>query len=328
MVKIYREKEADLSLIKDRVVAVIGYGNQGRSQALNMRDSGLKVIVGSVKDESWGRAKKDEFEVMSIPQAAEKANIIFVLLPDEVVPEIFDKDIYPHLKVKDVLVLASGYNIYYRYLRVPEFVDLVLLAPRMIGKAVRDLYISGKGAPSLIGVGQDFSGKAKQIVLALAKGIGSTKIGAIESSFEEETKIDLLGGQIRGTCLIFMRRLAFEIMVESGCSPEVAALELYASGEDVETFRAAAEQGLWAQLKLHSQTSQYGQLTRGPRIANEQMKKIFRKMMQDIETGAFAKEWTLEQQSGKSVLGRLWSLGLSHPLIEAENRVFKLLGKR
>jgi len=125
----HKEKNADLSLIKDKTIAVIGYGNQGRSQALNMRDSGLKVIVGSVKDESWDRAIKDGFEVMSIPQSAEKANIIFVLLPDEITPEIFDKDIYPHLKEKDVLVFASGYNIYYGYLRVPEFVDLVLLAP-------------------------------------------------------------------------------------------------------------------------------------------------------------------------------------------------------
>jgi len=328
MAKIYKEKDADLSLIKNRVIAVIGYGNQGRSQALNMRDSGLKVIVGSVKDRSREQAEKDGFEVMDISQAAGKADIIFVLLPDEVAPQVFDEEICPHLKEEDVLVFASGYNIYYGYLRVPEFVDLVLLAPRMIGKAVRDLYVSGRGAPSLIAVGQDFSGEAKQIVLALAKAIGSTRVGAIESSFEEETKTDLLGEQVRGACLIFMRRLAYEVMVEAGCSPEVAVLELYASGEDVETLRAAAEQGLWAQLKLHSPTSQYGQLTRGPRIANEKVKEIFRGMMQEIESGAFAKEWTLEQQSGKVVLNRLWSLGLNHPLIEAEKNVFRLLGKK
>lgn len=328
MPKIYKDQDADIKVIKDKQVAVIGYGNQGRSQALNMRDSGLKVIIGSIKDKSWDKAKEDGFEVMDIPQAAEKAQIIFVLLPDEVAPDVFESKIKPYLKEGDVLVFASGYNIYYGYLKVPEFVDLVLLAPRMIGKAVRDLYVQGKGAPSLIGVGQNFSGKAKDIVLALAKAIGATRAGAIKSSFEEETKTDLLGEQIRGTCLIFMRRLAFEVMVEAGCSPEVAVLELYASGEDAETFRAAAEKGIWAQLKLHSPTSQYGQLTRGPRIASESIKKIFQDMMKDIESGRFAREWTLEQKSGKVVLNRLWSQGLNHPMIEAEKKVFELLGRK
>lgn len=327
MVRTYGENDADLSVVKDKLVAVIGYGNQGRSQALNMRDSGLKVIVANVKDESWNQAEKDKFKVMSISQAAEKADIIFVLLPDEVAPAIFDKDIRPYLKENDVVVFASGYNIYYRYIQVPEFVDLVLLAPRMLGKAVRDLYVNKRGFPSLIGVGQDFSKKTKEIVLALAKAIGSARGGAIESSFEEETKTDLLGEQIRGTCLIFMRRLAFEVMVEAGCSPEVAVLELYVSGEDAETFRAAAEKGIWAQLRLHSPTSQYGQLSRAPKIASHKIKEIFRAMMHDIESGAFAREWTLEQQSGKAVLNHLFSLGLCHPMIEAEKNVFKMLGR-
>jgi len=328
MAKIYKDEDANLEVIKNRPIAVVGYGNQGRSQALNMRDSGLKVIVGSIKDVSWQQAKEDGFEVMDISEAAEKAQIIFVLLPDEVAPEIFEREIYPGLKEKDVLVFASGYNIYYGYLKFPEFVDLVLLAPRMIGSAVRDLYVQGKGSPSLIGVGQDFSKRAKETVLALAKAIGSTRAGAIESSFEEETKTDLLGEQVRGACLIFMRRLAFEVMVEAGCSPEVAVLELYASGEDAETFKAAAEKGIWAQLKLHSPTSQYGQLTRGPKIASSRIKKIFQDMMKDIESGNFSREWTLEQKSGKIVLNRLWSLGLNHPMIEAERKVFELLGRK
>jgi ketol-acid reductoisomerase len=292
-----------------------------------MRDSGLKVVVGNVEDASWKQAEEDGFEAMEISEAAERADILFILLPDEVTPGIFDRDIRPHLKEKDVVVFASGYNIYYGYLKVPALVDLVLVAPRMIGKAVRDLYVEGRGSPTLIGVGQDASGKAKQIVLALAKAIGATRAGAIESSFEEETKTDLLGEQLKGASLIFMNRLAFEVLVEAGCSPEVAVLELYASGEDAEVSKAAGEIGVWGQLKLHSATSQYGQLTRGPRIATDRVKEILRDMMRDIESGRFAREWTLEQQSGKTVMNRLWSLGLDHPMLETERRVLEMLGR-
>ena len=327
MAKIYRDKDADLAVLKDKTIAFIGYGNQGRSQALNMRDSGLKVIVGNIKDRYWDQAKQDGFEVLEIGEATKRANVICVLVPDEIAPAIFEEKIKPNLGEKDVLCFASGYNIFYKYIVPPSFVDVVLLAPRMIGKMVRDLYVEGSGAMTLIGVAQDSSGKAMQIVLSLAKAIGATRTGVIESSFEEETKVDLFGEQISGGEL-FMARLAFEVLIEAGCSPEVALLELYASGEGIAGQKAIVEEGLWNQLKLHSPTSQYGKQTIGPRLVNENTKKLLKSIMKDIEDGNFAREWTLEQKNGKKAFKYLWENNLKHPMLEAEDKLYRLLGRR
>lgn len=327
MAKIYRDKDADLTVVKDKIVAFIGYGNQGRSQALNMRDSGLKVIVGNIKDRYRDQARQDGFEVLEIAEAAKRANVICLLVPDEIAPAIFKEKIEPNLKDKDVLCFASGYNIFYKYIIPPSFIDVVLLAPRMIGKMVRDLYLEDSGAMTLIGVAQDSSGKAMQIVLSLAKAIGATRTGVIESSFEEETKVDLFGEQISGGEM-FMARLAFEVMVEAGCSPEVALLELYASGEAMAAQEAIVEEGLWNQLRLHSPTSQYGKLTIGPRLANEDTKRLLRSIMKNIEDGSFAREWSVQQETGKKELRSLWENSLRHPMLETEDKLYRLLGRR
>lgn len=328
MAKIYQDKDASLTVVRNKTIAFIGYGNQGRSQALNMRDSGLKVVVGNMKDECGDQARQDGFEVRGIAEAAKRADIMCILIPDEVTPPVFAKEIKPNLKEKDVLCFASGYNIFYRYILPPPSVDVVLLAPRMIGRAVRDLYLEGSGAPTLIGVDQDYSGEAKEIVLALAKAMGATRVAAIESNFEEETKVDLFGEQVMGGSSLFMIRLAFEVLVEAGCSPEVALLELYASGESIACQKAILEQGLWNQLKLHSPTSQYGQQIRGPQLVGKESKKILRSIMQDIETGKFARQWSLEAKTGKSVFNRLQENNLRHPMLKAEDRLYKLLGRR
>jgi len=327
MAKIYRDKDADLAVLKDKTIAFIGYGNQGRSQALNMRDSDLKVTVGNIKDRYSDQAKQDGFEVLEIAEATKRANVICVLVPDEITPAIFEEQIEPNLEEKDVLCFASGYNIFYKYIVPPSFVDVVLLAPRMIGKMVRDLYLEGSGAMTLIGVALDSSGRAKQIVLSLAKAIGATRVGAIESSFEEETKVDLFGEQVSGGKL-FMARLAFEVLVEAGCSPEVALLELYASGEGIAGQKAIVEQGLWNQLKLHSPTSQYGKLTVGSRLVNDDTKRLLKSIMKNIENGSFAREWTLEQEISKKKFKSLWENGLKHPMLKAEDELYRLLGRR
>ncbi len=327
MAKIYEDKDVDLAVVKNKTIAFIGYGNQGRSQALNMRDSGLKVIVGNVKDRYWEQAKQDGFEVLEICEAAKRANVICVLVPDEIAPSIFEEKIKSNLEEEDVLCFASGYNIFYKYIVPPPFVDVVLLAPRMIGKMVRDLYLEGSGAMTLIGVAQDPSGRAKQIVLSLAKAIGATRTGAIESNFEEETKVDLFGEQISGGQL-FMARLAFEVLVEAGCSPEVALLELYASGEGIAGQKAIVEEGIWNQLRLHSPTSQYGKQTIGPRMVNENTKKLLKSIMKNIEDGSFAREWTLEQKTGKKTFKHLWQNNLKHPMLEAEDKLYRLLRRR
>ncbi len=324
MAEVFYDKDADLSVLHEKTIAIIGYGNQGRAQALNLRDNDQTVIVGNVRDASWEQAEKDGFEVYQVREAAQKAAIIFLLVPDEVAPWVFETEIRPGLSPEKTLDFASGYNITYGFIVPPADVDVALLAPRMIGRSVRDLFVAGQGAPSLVGVHQDYSGQAQEIVLALAKGIGSTRAGAVWSSFEEETLADLFGEQVVGASL-FLTRMAYEVMREAGVSEEAALLELTLSGELSEVHKAISELGLWEQLKLHSRTSQYGQQTRGPRVVTEQTRQVLRGIMRDIQDGTFAKEWYLEQEAKGVHFRRLWRENLKHPFIEAEQRVMKIL---
>ena len=199
MTRKYYDKDADLADLRGQVVAVLGYGNQGRSQALNLRDSGVEVLVGSGQaDASEEAARKDGFEVFSFAACADRADILMLLLPDEILPQLYCEHLFPRLRAGQALCFASGYNVYYKAIELPVGVDVVLLAPRMIGRAVRELFVKGGGAPALIAVEQDGSGRARQRVLALAKGIGATRSMALDSSFEEETVVDLLGEQAGG----------------------------------------------------------------------------------------------------------------------------------
>jgi len=324
--KIYSEKEANWDLIKNRQFSVIGYGNQGRSQALNLRDSGLNVIVGNADDEYAARAAQDNCDVRSIREAAEAADVILLLLPDEIAPEVYDRDIRAALAEGNVLSLASGFNITYGYIAPPEVIDLVMVAPRMGGNDVRERYLNKEGFPSLVGAEQDHSGRALDIAITLAMAIGSTQ-GALASSFEEETIVDLFGEQRQGMAL-HTTQLAFETMLEAGCSPEATLLELYMSEEPADDWRNCARTGLWKQLRGHSTTSQYGQLTRGPLAAGEETKKLYEKVMDDIKSGRFAKEWTRERQSGLPLFNKLVQQSLAHPINEAEERVRSVLKKR
>ena len=195
MANFYFDKDADLRHVADRKVAIIGYGNQGRSQALNLRDSGINVIIGSPSDKSADRARDDGFDVYTIADSAQQADILFMLLPDEVMPTIYHVAIEPHLREGMVLNFSHGYNIHYKRIVPPAYVDVILIGPRMIGQYVRETFLNGTGYPSLVAIAQDGSGNAKNIMLALSKGIGSTKMGVIESSFREETEIDLFSEQ-------------------------------------------------------------------------------------------------------------------------------------
>lgn len=326
MAQMYFDDDANLEVIQDKVICIIGYGNQGRSQALNMRDSGLQVIVGSQRDNSYKQANDDNFEVFSPAEAVEKSDIIFVLVPDEVMPSVYQEQIAPGIKSGDVLVFASGYNIAYSFIEPPHDVDVVMIAPRMIGQGVRDTFLSGESFPSLIAVEQDGSGEALARTLALSKGIGSTKMGVIMSSFMEETIVDLFAEQVGG--LYAIRRYC-EVLVEAGCSPEVAMLEFYASGEIIETSRAYRDIGLWDQLPLHSRTSQYGQEVTSRLSAEEEaeVRKGLHKKIQDIRDGTFAKDWMLEQQAGFPVFKRVRKENMNHPLRLAERALYKILGR-
>ncbi len=327
MSKIYFDNDADLNHLQGKTIAILGYGNQGRSQALNLRDSGLDVIVGNREDDSAAQAREDGFPVYGWAEAAIRAQIIFLLIPDEIMPQFYEEYIQPGLSEHDMLVFASGYNIFYGFIRPSPTTDVVMLAPRMIGHGVRSTYLEGQGFPSLIAVEQDASGQALDRLLALSQGIGTTRMGAILSSFEEETVVDLFSEHLSP---LYAVRRHFEALVEAGYNPWVAILELYASGEGAEINKAYVEQGLWGQITTHSRTSQYGQDVYG-RLSSEAdtvEKTRLHVIINRIKNGSFAKEWALEQQAGEPMFQRIRAENLKHPIVQAEQELYALLGRR
>jgi len=326
--RFFFDQDANLDNLSGKTVAIIGYGNQGRSQALNMRDSGVEVTIGSQRDASFARAREDGFAPRPITEAVAAAQIIFILVPDEIMPALYTKKVAPGLKANDMIVFASGYNIFFRFLEPSDEVDVVLLAPRMIGQGVRDRYVDGRGFPSLLAVHRDASGNAWPILLALAKAIGSTRMGALESSFEEETVLDLFSEHAVAGVRLWATRTAFEVLREYGVGDSAILLELYASGEAEAVSKAATDIGLWDQLYLHSHTSQYGQLTRGQSAAGKEMRRHYREIIDKIRDGSFAREWKLEQQAGFPTLHRLMDMALKHESVKAEKRLFAVMNKK
>ena len=320
-VKVFFDKDADLGVLKDKIVAVIGYGNQGKSQALNLRDSKINVIIGNIDDEYKNDAQKDGFVVYSIPEAVKKADIIMLLIPDEVMVEVIKEKILPSLTENKVVSFASGYNIAFNLIELPKNIDIILLAPRMIGPGVRSLY--KEGFYSFIGVHQDHSKMAKKIVLALAKAIGSTRKGVIETTMEQEAALDLFTEQCFGPAFGQVLMASFQLLLEEGYPPEAILVELYMSGEMSYTWKTIAEEGFIDQMVHHSRTSQYGSLSRGVYYVKfmepikEQMKEVFQK----IVSGKFAKEWQKEQKKGEKTLKMLFASAKKTLLAETERKV-------
>ena len=319
--QIFHDKDANLSLLEGKQITVIGYGNQGRAQALNLRDSGLQVLVGNRDDDYAERARKDRFRVLSIEAAAAEANLLMMLIPDEVAPEIFDRDIAPHLDKGKVVVFATGYNIAFGFITPPPSVDVVLLAPRMIGAGVRDLYVAGRGFPSFDGVAQDYSGNARSIALALAKGIGSTRTGVVEVTFAQEAELDLFTEQCFGPAFGHVLTTAVNLLLEEGYPPEAVLLELYMSGEFAYTLGKIAELGLVGQTALHSRTSQYGSMSRGVRFMLPELRLKMMEGLEEIRSGQFAQEWAAEQAAGAPTLEALREAAQSLPLVQLEEEL-------
>ena len=331
MAKFFAAADANPALLNGKTIAVVGYGNQGRSQAINLRRSGHQVIVGNQEDESWQQARADGFETFAMDAAAARADVVMLLLPDEIAPATYRELMAPHLaRGGKTLVFASGYNITYKFIAPPRETDVVLVAPRMIGQGVLDLAARSEGFPVLVGVSQDASGHALATALAITHGIGAfLPHGAVvESSFEEETLVDLFSEHTWAGAMLFLLDRAFKLLVEAGVSKEVALLELYASGELGEIGRAMATLGVWKQLKLHSHTSQFGQLTHGAEFIGADSEALMRKAIDEIRDGTFARRWAAEQAAGSPVFQRLLGERLSSPIATAENELFTRLGRR
>ncbi|KXH74636.1 MAG: hypothetical protein AM326_09755 [Candidatus Thorarchaeota archaeon SMTZ-45] len=319
---VYFNEDANLNILQEPI-AIIGYGNQGRAQALNLKDSGLEVLVGNIHDEYWDMAKEDGFEVLEIQEAAKRAKIILFLIPDELQPSIFETQIKPTLERDKVLCFASGYNITFETISVSQDFDTILVAPRMIGKGVRESYLNGRGFYSFIGVHNDASGKAKDFALAIAKGIGSTKPGGaiLEVTFRQEAELDLFNEQCFGPAFGQVLTCAVDVAIEAGYPPEIVLLELYMSGEFAYTAEMIAKMGTLKQLELHSPTSQYGSMSRGIRYASPELREAMKQSLREIQDGTFAKEFAEEYKLDLEILDDMKEMAKDIPIVYLDSAV-------
>jgi len=310
LAQIFYDNDATLSTLKGVVVGIIGYGNQGRAWAMNLRDSGVNVVIGNVKDSYWDNAVADGFHVYEISEATKRSDIICILLPDEMQRTVYYSYIEPYMREGNMIVFAHGFSIRYGLIAPRKDVDIALLAPRMIGIGVRKLYEAGYGAPAFVAVKQDVTGMAWPRILALAKALGFTRAGVIESSFEEETELDLFTEQAVMPIIISTFLKAYEILLSRGYSVEAILTELIASGELIEVFRQSCKLGLLGQLILHSRTSQYGQLSRIERYI-DRIHDPMVKSLEEIASGLFSEEWVKEQEMGYPNFKKLLEQALS-----------------
>ena len=323
MTTVYHDQDADLATLAGETIAVIGYGNQGRSQALNLRDSGLRVVVGNIGDAARARAKSEGFETFDVAEAAARADVLMLLIPDEVMPDVYVRDVAPRLRRGSCLAFASGYTIAFGLVTPSPELDVVLVAPRMIGPGVRDRYVDGKGFPSFVAVHQDATGRAKARMLALAKGIGSTRAGCLELTMAQEAHLDLFTEQGFGPAMGLALRQSIELLVEQGYPPEAVLMELYMSGELAYSAQRFVDTGLIAQMDFHSHTSQYGSMTRSARLMDVDLKPRLLAALDDIRSGRFAAEWTAEQQAGLPLFNQMKAMREHIPLVEWERRTRK-----
>lgn len=329
MLRVYRDDEADLSAIAGEQIAVIGYGIQGRAQALNLRDSGLEVCIGNRDDEYAERARQDGFEVSDIAEAASQASIVLLLVPDEAQPDVFAQEIRHTLAPKSALVVAHGFSLRYKLIDVPANIDVMLLAPRLPGRYVRGRFVAGSGVPAYVDVAQDATGRAWQRLLALARGIGATRPGAIAVSVSDETELDLFSEHFTFPLIFRALEIAFEELVAAGYPPEAAVMDLHGSGELGQILTRAAEVGLYTMLQTDgSPACRYGVLTHRERVVDENgLRREAQRVIARIRDASFASELMEDQRAGHSRLTNLTNGSHGLPLGTGERRLRTLLGK-
>ncbi|QBK26192.1 ketol-acid reductoisomerase [Ureibacillus thermophilus] len=298
MTKMYYHNEIDETLLKEKKIAVIGYGSQGHAHAQNLKESGFDVRVGIRPGKSAEQAKQDGLDVKSVAEASKEADVIMILLPDEAQKAVYEAEIAPNLEPGNALVFAHGFNIHYKQIVPPEDVDVFLVAPKGPGHLVRRTYTEGAGVPALIGVYQDATGNAKNLALAWAKGIGSARAGVLETTFKEETETDLFGEQaVLCGGVTHLIKAGFETLVEAGYQPESAYFECL---HEMKLIVDLIYEGGFSNMRYSiSDTAEWGDYVSGPRVITEDVKANMKKVLEDIQSGKFAKEWLEENANGR-----------------------------
>ncbi len=314
MAKIYYDNDANLDLLKDKTIAIIGYGIQGRGQSLCLRDSGLRVVVSEMEGTpNFQLAKDDGFIPVSAAEAAKAGDIIQILTQDHVQAKVYNESIKPNLKKGKALCFSHGFNIRFKQIKPPKNVDVFMVAPKGPGALVRRMYEEGKGVPSLVAVYQDASGEAKQLALAYAKALRATRAGVIETTFEEETETDLFGEQaVLCGGVTELIKAGFDTLIEAGYQPEIAYFEVLHELKLITDL--IQENGISGMRRRVSNTACYGDLTRGPMIINERTRKTMQKILKAIKSGKFAREWIKENEEGRPNFNKLLEVGDSHPI--------------
>ncbi|MFC1998168.1 ketol-acid reductoisomerase [Chloroflexota bacterium] len=314
MARMYYDKDANLDLVKGKKIGIIGYGSQGHAHAQNLRDSGCDVIVAEVEgSEGYKLAKDAGFEVLGAAEVAKAADIMMMLVPDQTQKYVYDNYVKQSLTKGKMLMFAHGFNIHYSQIVPPADVDVTMIAPKGPGHMVRQLYTEGSAVPALVAVYQDASGQAKEKALAYAKGMGSTRAGVLETTFEEETETDLFGEQavLCGgvTALI---KAGFETLVEAGYQPEIAYFEVC---HELKLIIDLIYKGGFAYMRYSvSDTAEYGDYTRGPRVIDDMVKDEMGQILAEIQDGSFAREWILENQAGRPMYNALKRIEADHEI--------------
>jgi ketol-acid reductoisomerase len=323
--KTYYDADADLSHLKGKTIAILGYGSQGHAQAQNLRDSGCTVIIGQRPgSKNYDLAKSHGFEPMSLEDATTKGDVINILLPDEVQGDLYRQCIKPHLKAGNVLMASHGFNFHFGQVEPPQGVDTMLVAPKGPGHLVRSEYVKGGGVPSLLALGPGASEKTKHIGLAYAKGIGGTRGGVIETTIAEETETDLFGEQVV-LCggVSELVKAGFETLVEAGYQPEMAYFECM---HELKLIVDLYYQGGLSYMRYSiSNTAEYGDYTRGPRIITPETKAEMKKILQEIQAGQFAREWILENKAGAPAFKATRRRERNHPIEQVGKRLRKMM---
>jgi len=321
----FSDIDADYSALEGQKIAILGYGDEGRATALNLRDSGFLPIIGEVNEVRVGIARADGFEPVYPSNAAFAADIKFITLPDEMVPEVYLAHISPSLKKGDMLVFPTGYPIAFGYIEPPPFIDAVMVAPRLFGQELREQYLSGQGTPSFVAVAQDSSGSAWPRLLAVAKAIGALRAGAMEVTFQQESELTLFMQQALMPALQFLIMAAADILIKEGYPPEAALLDLYVSGELGYVLTRTGQRGLKDVLQLFSLTGQYGILSRSDRFQDPRLRRQMETILEEIRSGKFAQEWTTEYHNGYPRLDALRNRRAALPLWGLEQQAIAIL---